>query len=293
MSQPPRDPCAQREFSIAIAPDLRITTESAPAATLATPYALQVGWTGGGNITWAISAGALPPGMTLDQTGLIQGTPTTAGSFTFTLLIKHEFRSDTKNLTLSVRERLAFTVPTDVPAAEVGVPLTPLGLAASGGSEKYTWEIDPATLPAGVAVDAEGKIVGTPRVAGTFPIVVVVKDDEGRSATGQLVITIAPKLAVATRRLPQTKVGKTFKALLRTSGGIAPVRWKAVRGEGRFPPGVRLNKKTGLLVGKPRKPGVYRFMVQATDGFKVTATRKLAIVVKAPPKSKKKQKKTR
>jgi hypothetical protein len=190
-----------------------------------------------------------------------------------------------------------------VPKAEVGVPLTPgLELEATGGSGKYTWEVDPATLPRGLVLDREETsnddtdtapesnpegawvLTGTPRASGSFPVALTVSDGEGRSAKGQLIVRIEPKLRVATKRLPLTKVGNNYRVLLRTIGGVDPVRWKPVKGEGRFPPGVRLNKKLGLLVGKPRKPGVYRFMLEATDRFKVNAKRKLVIVVKAKPK---------
>ncbi|MDH4177794.1 MAG: Ig domain-containing protein [Thermoleophilia bacterium] len=278
---------AQREFTIAIAPDLRITTEGAPAATPGTPYSLQLTWVGGGTITWSVSAGVLPPGFTLDQSGLLQGTPTTVGLYDFTIFITDGKRSDTKRLLIAVRNKLAFAPPGAVPAAEVGVELTPLPLTATGGSEKYTWEVDPLTLPGGLRLDTEARIVGTPRVAGTFAIAVTVKDDEGRSATGEVALTIAPKLRIATRRLPQSKVGNPFSVELSVLGGVEPIRWRAVKGEGRFPPGVRLNRKTGLLAGKPRKPGRYRFVIEATDGFKVTAQRTLTIVVRALPRAKK------
>jgi hypothetical protein len=270
---------------------------------VATPFQLLVGCVGGGALKWQMCTGVLPPGLTLDSTGLIQGTPTTVGSYPFTLLITHERRSDTKALTIPVRSPLAFAVPSDVPKAEVGVPLTPgLELEATGGSGKYTWEVDPATLPRGLVLDREETsnddtdtapesnpegawvLTGTPRASGSFPVALTVSDGEGRSAKGQLIVRIEPKLRVATKRLPLTKVGNNYRVLLRTIGGVDPVRWKPVKGEGRFPPGVRLNKKLGLLVGKPRKPGVYRFMLEATDRFKVNAKRKLVIVVKAKPK---------
>jgi hypothetical protein len=40
---------------------------------------------------WSLIAGAFPPGLTLDSLGLIHGTPTTAGSYTFGLQISDSF----------------------------------------------------------------------------------------------------------------------------------------------------------------------------------------------------------
>ena len=65
-------------------PDLAFTTTSPlPDATQNAPYSTTLQTTGGtGNPTFAVTGGALPPGLTLNPaTGAITGTPTTTGSF--------------------------------------------------------------------------------------------------------------------------------------------------------------------------------------------------------------------
>ena len=55
--------------------------------------------------TWTKSSGALPPGVTLGSNGMIQGIPTTAGSFTFTVKVTDSYSpatTATKSLTLIV-----------------------------------------------------------------------------------------------------------------------------------------------------------------------------------------------
>ncbi len=60
-----------------------------PGATVGTPFSAQLGLSGGTPPdTLAIISGALPDGLTLDETGLIAGTPTAAGSFQFELDVK-------------------------------------------------------------------------------------------------------------------------------------------------------------------------------------------------------------
>lgn len=56
---------------------LEITTTVLDAYSVGTPYSFQLQVAGGsGNYLWRITAGSLPPGLTLSNTGLISGTPT-------------------------------------------------------------------------------------------------------------------------------------------------------------------------------------------------------------------------
>jgi len=65
-------------------PMVTITTTALPNGVVNTPYSqiLQGSHTDGG---WFIVDGNLPPGLTLSQNGVISGTPTTAGSYSFTV----------------------------------------------------------------------------------------------------------------------------------------------------------------------------------------------------------------
>jgi hypothetical protein len=56
----------------------------------------------GGGITWAVSAGSLPAGLSLSTAGLLSGTPTTVGSYSFTVAATNTSGSDTKTYTGTV-----------------------------------------------------------------------------------------------------------------------------------------------------------------------------------------------
>ena len=79
----------------AVAPT--ITTGTLPAATVGAPYSETVTATGTGPITFTVSSGDLPGGLVLDSsTGVVSGTPTSAGSVTFTLTATNSAGADSK-----------------------------------------------------------------------------------------------------------------------------------------------------------------------------------------------------
>jgi FKBP-type peptidyl-prolyl cis-trans isomerase FkpA len=71
------------EVEVVSIDDLSITTASLPNGTVGTPYSTQLE---GQNVDiWLVTTGTLPGGLVLSSTGLLSGTPTAAGSFTFTI----------------------------------------------------------------------------------------------------------------------------------------------------------------------------------------------------------------
>lgn len=56
-------------------------------ATVGRPYSGSLAATNGVTVTWAVTAGALPPGLSLNPgTGTISGTPTERGGFNFSIV---------------------------------------------------------------------------------------------------------------------------------------------------------------------------------------------------------------
>jgi hypothetical protein len=274
---------AQREFSISVVQGLNIKQNAlSPKATfLNEPYSFQLSADGGGSQVWSVKSGSLPAGMGLSSSGLISGTPTATGDFTFVVQVTDTNRTDTETYTLAVVERLKITAPAS-PAGEVGVPLV-LGLKSTGGRPAVTWSLAEGALPTGLALNpATGEITGKPALAGEYPLKVQVTDTLGLTATVDVPLKVAARLAVVKKPLPAAKVGSPYRAKLGATGGVAPLKWNILGGKpGFLPAGIKFNAKTGAFSGTPTKAGVYRLRMQVVDKLGIKSAIGILLKVKA------------
>ena len=277
---------SDKKFTIPInpgVPKLTLGPESTTTGTTGAPYSLQMTASVPDAKTWSINSGTLPPGLAINaSTGLISGTPTTAGTYDFTVLAKvnADSRSDTKALEIVVRDPLRVTGTDPFSTArrastEVGVSFDAT-LDATGGFGTYTWSLASGQLPRGLSLE-DGSISGTPRTAGTYAFIARVADAEGRTASYPARIVVAEKLTVATTIFRPAKVGKLFGAKLKTFGGVAPDTWRITLGP--LPRGVRFDRTTGTLAGIPKKAGTYRVTFEVTDSLGIVAKKTLKLIV--------------
>ena len=182
--------------TIAAAP-IVVNPASLPAATVGTAYSQTVSATGGtGSYTFSVSAGALPAGLTLNaSSGVISGTPTTAGASSFTIRATDgsgAFGARAYSVTTSA----AVTVnPATLPNGTVGVVYTQT-VTASGGSGSYTFGVSAGSLPTGLSLNAStGAITGTPSGVGASSFTITATD--GNGATGSRAYTVTINAAIA------------------------------------------------------------------------------------------------
>ena len=284
------NPGGQNEFSITIDPRVLVTEQVPGPATVGAAYSLaltavmksgpEATSPPSSPVTWTLAGGQLPAGLQLGADGMISGTPTTEGSYGFTVRAALlDGRSDTKALTITVRAPLAITAPGVVPRSEIGVPFR-LQLSATGGAGTYAWSLSSGALPSGLVLDpVSGAISGTPRAAGAFAFTATAADPEARTAGYSGRIAVAARLAISTLRLRPGKVGRLYRGKLKTLGGVPPTKWRRI---GPPPPrGLQLDRTLGVLSGTPRREGRYRVTFEATDGLKVKAKKTFVIDVLA------------
>jgi len=93
---------------------LAVSTTSLADGSIGTAYSQSLTATGGATpYTWAVATGSLPAGLTLSTAGVISGTPTAAGTASFTVRVTDSFSP-----AVTARQALSLTI-TAVPAATV------------------------------------------------------------------------------------------------------------------------------------------------------------------------------
>src|SRR5271157_6089478 len=179
---------------------LNITTLTLPAGAVGDVYKEGLVATGGQQpFTWTIDSGALPAGLSLSTDGVISGTPTTAGTSAFTLRVT-DSQSPVKAYQVGSTS-ITINPPLSFPATTLsnGVIATPYSsaVAASGGIMPYTYVLAQSSLalPAGLTLNSDGTITGTPTgPVGPYTFTVQVTDSFPRTATANLSITVTGKL---------------------------------------------------------------------------------------------------
>jgi Putative Ig domain len=270
---------------------LTITTATLPAGKVGQAYSAALSASGGTTpYTWAITAGALPAGLSFNAaSGLISGTPsasTTGTALTFKVTdAANPAQTTTANLTLSIAPVGLTITTTSLPSGQAGVAYNAT-LAATGGTLPYSWAVV-GPLPAGLSLNAAtGTLSGTPTaVTGGTPVTLSVTDSgnpaQNASTTLNLVVTVAT-LAITTTSLPGGQVGVAYSATLGASGGTKPLTWALT---GTLPGGLAFNTATGVLSGTPNAVSAgasLTFKVTDSGAPPQSSSKTFTLVVKAP-----------
>jgi hypothetical protein len=239
---------------------LRVSTSASPKIG----SALTISFAAYGGVApyaYSVVAGSLPTGMGAvnSGTGLSTGTPTVAGTFTFTAQVQDSASTVFKvTTTVTVAHLLVGTTITPS-ASEKNVAFS-YQFGVSGATGAVTWAIASGTQPTGLTMSAGGILSGTPTsAAGSYNFVVTATDaGSGDVLSIPITMQLQAQLSVAFTQLglvtsqptflPPIYIGVPYSTGVTVTGGVPPYRFNDGNGN-LFLAEMAVDSKTGLVSG--------------------------------------------
>lgn len=267
------------------APRFGVVTPQLPAGVINTAYTQTTLTAANGTApyTWSVTGGALPAGMSLSTAGVLSGTPTASGSFSFTVTVTDSAspaHTATDGLVLKVNQPPAITSGNSA-AFTVGTAgsftVTATGFPAPTFSET-------GALPGGVTLNSTtGALSGTPAAGtgGTYPIVITAQNGVTPNATQNFTLTINQAPAITSQNAKTFVLGAASTFTVTATGFPAPTLGES----GALPTGVTFNAATGVLAGTPAvgTQGNYSVSFTAQNGIGANANQTFTLTVGLAP----------
>jgi hypothetical protein len=219
---------------------------------------------GGGTTPYTYSLVGAPAGLSINaSTGVVSGTPTASGTYTFSAKV-----ADSGTQTATSPETgfvVAGALSLSCNAATQSVQgatysgscnttggLSPISLSQSG------------TLPTGVSFNAStGAFSGNTSAVGTFTFTIKATDADSQTSSKSITVTVYPVLTITTTTLANGIAGISYSAACTATGGNGSYSYSV--SAGALPAGLSLNASTCAITGPPSASGTFNFSITASD----------------------------
>ncbi len=252
-----------------------------PAGTVDQSYNAVLSVGGGSSpYHFAVSSGALPPGVSLNPTtGTLSGTPTTAGTYSFEVMVTDSPLRDQGSQT--------FHMGIGKGGSKVQVALTPTSVTLpSNQNYQFTATVSGTSNTAVTWSAAAGSVNASglytaPAVTSSTNVIVTATSNADASKSASATVTVNPvstqPLAITTTTLPQGEQGNPYSQVFAATGGTTPYSWSVSAGT---PPGITMGAN-GDFAGMPTAAGTFNFTVTVTDANSKTANGNFSATVLA------------
>jgi hypothetical protein len=183
-----------------------ITTTSLPPAEVNVYYNQNLQATScNPSFTWLQASGITPPGVNLNSSGAVSGTPTGSGVYTFTAQVTDGNGAHTnEQLTLAVSNALQITtttLPNGTNGSSYNQQLQAIGGVPFAGVP-YSWSLVSASLPPTLNLATNGLLSGSLTSGGQYNFTVQAQDSAGAAYNQSLALNVIntniPTLSVGT-----------------------------------------------------------------------------------------------
>lgn len=268
-----------------------ITTDSLPNGTAEQEYSQRLEFTGyhSGWVEWTVVSGSLPNGLTVGYYSggggsLIRGTPTTAGTYTFTLKLRTVAGTTQKEFTLVINDALIAPVFKE-PNSTIDLPYAVIGENYSYDMHKFlanestcsrplTWR--PSHLPVGLSFDTDTGVLSvaptdsTPTALHYFT---VQAQNKAGTSSQSFKIQVYRRPAITS---PETKLDLKAGVYFQwTPTYTGSGDWSATE----LPAGLKFSDGDGSIYGTPTGPGTYTVTLKLTTNSELFAKKNLTLVV--------------
>jgi hypothetical protein len=177
-----------------------VSPGSIPNGNVGSAYSQSLSASGGTSpYSFAITAGGLPAGLTLSGAGVLSGTPTAGGTFTFTVTATDSAAAPgpftgSQVYSLTIADAVIVLPPSSLPSGTDGIAYSADITPASGGTAPYSYAVTAGSLPGGLTLSGIS-ITGTPTATGTFNFSITATDSS--TGTGPYSVTQSYSIAIA------------------------------------------------------------------------------------------------
>lgn len=225
-------------------------------------------------VTWSLSAGTLPAGLTLKTDGTLAGTPTVPGQQTVTVRANYKGVNGEQSYQLVTIALTVDLAGVSLPAALEGTayaydlkPLLQVTGDAAFDLAKVTWSLSSGALPTGITLNDDGTLTGTPTVPGPQAFTARASYKGVNGEQNYQLVTAALTVKLNTTTPPASMATKGYildlRPLLSTNDPkftVANTNWALTAGA--LPTGLMLST-AGVISGTPTSAGNNTFTVKA------------------------------